>query len=1271
VSYRYDVYGSVLSVRTEPVVVVSAQFAGWDVDDSVWRALPEAGFVRRSYEFLDGFGRPLESHVVAPDGSGKRLVTQTYDELGRAFRVSEPYWDDAVAQAASGVKAGAWVPDLEADPAITVGEVIPRYSETVFDASGRVQSTSLVVAADGVQSVKPLTSIAYALDAVTTTQETTGASTVVETDVLGRTVKQTQCAPTGCAGEPDIVTQYQYQVTASGSIVTVIDDAQRPTVFESDLGGRRTKLTDPNSGVSTYTYNPAGQVEEIVSATGTVTLTYDDLGRMTDRTSKDLANVDSSEAHWEYDPTGHKGALDFESATTVTGVSSVGALTTLTEHEYDQWHRPKKSTVTLPAHAVLGGLSGQSYETTFEYDETGQPTATGYPSAGGLPSEFAVTDFNRLGAAKTLTLTDAITSPSVSTSVVEGVDVSATGQLLSRSYGNGVTRSYGWDALRQLESLSASFDTDDAGPLPAVFVQNDVFERDDAGRIIRSENRVVDAITGEVSAECFVYDGFNRLAAAWTVGGESSPDACGTAAPANSADVSWDGSDTRYARAWTYSSAGRILTAVQGASGYVATSTYAYTDADTDTTGPDVAAASAATSVETVTPEHEVAASDAFTSGDYAGDDETDARWVGSWVEADDAGSPAHSTGRVDVDAGVLRFTAAPSAGTQPSLSRVVDTAGVIDGELQLTLTGWSDSTTADDRLVVEVTAAGAASPVTEQFAGGDGLPAGTGSSPETVSLDLDTLLASEPDEVTVTLKVISTVDEALAPAPVFLIDEVTLDLTVGESTATDEFNYDAAGRMTQRTVNGVVTDLTWDGSSNLTSTTADGVTTVYAYDASGQRVAQAVVADADTTGKATAYVASSELTDANTDELSTGDVTGTRFYTFGGATVAVRNSAGGFWLLFGDEQGSAQIMMPATIGAGGVLEPATGADAANVQRTAYEPYGARRGEDLTDVNRGWLGQVEDAGTGLTYLNARYYDPMLGRFLSPDPLMDPGDPRTLDPYRYADNNPIVYSDATGLRPDCSGLSGDALRGCRDGYKGTTGTYDPSPRPKSKNQGGWTGASGADPLQTAETIQNLFDQGYLVTQPNGTMTCGSWDCVNGYNGALVRNYKFCSATVISSCWDRAIETQRTCADDDLYCETVGETVISLGGNYIIVAAYGVLAGSAARRSTLGANSSREFVMNLESRTAARQALTGEAGVAANRFFRGATSKSQDFQIIYLPNGGYRFQYFSPAKNPGYGKVYIQEVDDAGIVMREYKNTVGPDGIIETKWVHGAP
>ncbi len=112
---------------------------------------------------------------------------------------------------------------------------------------------------------------------------------------------------------------------------------------------------------------------------------------------------------------------------------------------------------------------------------------------------------------------------------------------------------------------------------------------------------------------------------------------------------------------------------------------------------------------------------------------------------------------------------------------------------------------------------------------------------------------------------------------------------------------------------------------------------------------------------------------------------------------------------LLGDVQGSATV----TIAAG---EPATAA----VSRNAYAPYGVTRGGDHLNTDRGWLGQTEDATTGLTYLNARYYDPVLARFISPDPLLNPADPKTLDPYRYADNNPVLFTDASGMSPSCSG-----------------------------------------------------------------------------------------------------------------------------------------------------------------------------------------------------------------------------------------------------------
>ena len=135
-------------------------------------------------------------------------------------------------------------------------------------------------------------------------------------------------------------------------------------------------------------------------------------------------------------------------------------------------------------------------------------------------------------------------------------------------------------------------------------------------------------------------------------------------------------------------------------------------------------------------------------------------------------------------------------------------------------------------------------------------------------------------------------------------------------------------------------------------------------------------------------------------------------------------------FFLFGDYQGSAQLMMS------NEADPAS----ANVQRSAYTPHGAEHDFDpdgsagsasakpLT-IERGRWSQVADEatsslGTGLTYLNARYYDSVASRFISPDPLLDVMDPKTLDPYRYAENNPVFYTDASGLRAigqyDCSG-----------------------------------------------------------------------------------------------------------------------------------------------------------------------------------------------------------------------------------------------------------
>ena len=55
--------------------------------------------------------------------------------------------------------------------------------------------------------------------------------------------------------------------------------------------------------------------------------------------------------------------------------------------------------------------------------------------------------------------------------------------------------------------------------------------------------------------------------------------------------------------------------------------------------------------------------------------------------------------------------------------------------------------------------------------------------------------------------------------------------------------------------------------------------------------------------------------------------------------------------------------------------------------------------------------------TGLRYYNARYYDPELGQFISPDTLVpDPGQLLDYNCYAYARANPMRYNDPTGHDP---------------------------------------------------------------------------------------------------------------------------------------------------------------------------------------------------------------------------------------------------------------
>ncbi|MFF7182180.1 polymorphic toxin-type HINT domain-containing protein [Streptomyces sp. NPDC008121] len=237
-------------------------------------------------------------------------------------------------------------------------------------------------------------------------------------------------------------------------------------------------------------------------------------------------------------------------------------------------------------------------------------------------------------------------------------------------------------------------------------------------------------------------------------------------------------------------------------------------------------------------------------------------------------------------------------------------------------------------------------------------------------------------------------------------------------------YSYDDNGNTETRTLGGNTQTLEWNPEGKLTKTTeADGKETTYVYDASGQRVLRR---DATAT---TVYLPGMELKLAANGSA----VDATRYYSFAGQTIAVRQNNGDLSFLGSDHQGTSSLSINATTGA--------------VSQRRFDPYGGPRGQDsgTWPGEKGFVGGTLDSQTGLTHIGAREYDPGLGKFISVDPLIDYTQPQQINGYAYANNSPVTLSDPTGLLPaDClePGVTCDG--------KGVTG-YDGAWKEKAEQE----------------------------------------------------------------------------------------------------------------------------------------------------------------------------------------------------------------------------
>lgn len=210
-------------------------------------------------------------------------------------------------------------------------------------------------------------------------------------------------------------------------------------------------------------------------------------------------------------------------------------------------------------------------------------------------------------------------------------------------------------------------------------------------------------------------------------------------------------------------------------------------------------------------------------------------------------------------------------------------------------------------------------------------------------------------------------------------------------------FTYDPNGNLLQRQNSEGKITYTWDHENRLIGVSNSSHTVHFSYDGAGRRLSKEV------DGQKTVYLQHGQLfpqvlaeqTGGQTTQLllglpHSGQITGTavQFYLEDGlgSIVAVTDAAGQL---------------------AGTLD--------------YDAFGAERSPSTLSISAGFTGEHLDRETRLIYLRARYYDPELGRFISADSQpFSAWSTQAINPYTYVRNNPINYTDPSGLQEDTPG-----------------------------------------------------------------------------------------------------------------------------------------------------------------------------------------------------------------------------------------------------------
>ncbi|WP_432247283.1 polymorphic toxin-type HINT domain-containing protein [Streptomyces sanyensis] len=949
-------------------------------------------------------GRGTTLTTKDPNGHTSKAV---YDELGRLVQAWGPGRDPATHQ----------LPDMQVEYRLKAGEpaaVISRTrghedrvetTVTLYDGLGRVRQTQEPATGEGRLITDTLynasgevwkTNNAYLTEGepepVLFFPETAGAvpnATRYTYDGMGRVLTETPVL--GGVDATDRRTAYTYGLDHS----TVLNPAGTASYRTwSDALGRTSRVdtfTDPTRTAFEsvrFTYDSRGQLAKAQQDDGTAwTWKYDTIGRVTEATDPDTGTTKTTydNLNRPLTTTDARGktvwtGYDILSRPTLTREnSSVGKL--LGAYSYDQAgggigmpytalrytdtgnaaqtmisaytsaYQPTVTSTALPEDLANQYGLAHRYTYTQTYTDTGLPHSTRLPQVGALPAEEVITRYNEEGLAETVSGHDWYGSQTL---------YSPYGQVLRSTLGDNPYRVWSTASFDEASGELTSMQTwrEEAGETGAATgnkVSDTSYTYDAAGNV----TSVRQGAAGIRERQCFRYDPVGRLGEAWTSADQT---ACKAGGATAAADVAKGEDGSGY---WT---------------------DYAYAGLSAERTS--------------------------MVEHDLTGDTAKDTRTT--------YGYGAGEAGPHALTSLVREYTTESGAQVRQTLQRIYDKAGNTaqvtgdTGDAQ-TLTWTYDGL-----------------PETVSGQGTNGKTAYV--TPSGACLDLQTGWAKNDQPLQ-----IYPCNNTPAQKFSFVPDDPTADTDTGSLRVLGDWCATSTG-----TTAGAAIGIRPCAGTADQKLVRDGAGH-FEHAASGLCLAvkdRSTAAGTDLVLDACAASSAAQSFTAQAESRYIYAPGGARLLTLRGDQATLHLGEAELSV----KAGGAMVDVQRTyaVPGGSILRSAYGSHSAGSSRLAAitydhqgnpytevalesgmetrirktDPFGGERSAGTTaqrlQTHQGFLGASRDDDTGYTMLGARLYDPSAGRFLSADPVLDLADPMQRGGYAYAHNNPVTYSDPTGL-----------------------------------------------------------------------------------------------------------------------------------------------------------------------------------------------------------------------------------------------------------------